>query len=281
MICSLLIMTIIFINGIENTKQKVKHLDSVWKEDEIDAKTKAWLLMVESGKVDEEELRRITPKSIFIAPLLTSRTEKCQEGYRFDHLGQCVKVIKAEPKFELELLLKKLSAIYAEKNNFEELQEEKVVEEEEDEGYDDENISDKFSESSSGPLQFSIPILNEDEKDVKPMSEEINTESSPPPPPPTLNETVFVPENPLELIPVPLPIIMLNRTMEKNDNRTEDLEFSGAGPLNDTEPFITTDFTETYDVSSGDYLPEDESTTTTATAAATTTIGGLFLEDTD
>ncbi|EEB11164.1 hypothetical protein Phum_PHUM094520 [Pediculus humanus corporis] len=217
MICSLLIMTIIFINGIENTKQKVKHLDSVWKEDEIDAKTKAWLLMVESGKVDEEELRRITPKSIFIAPLLTSRTEKCQE------------------------------------------------------------------ESSSGPLQFSIPILNEDEKDVKPMSEEINTESSPPPPPPpppTLNETVFVPENPLELIPVPLPIIMLNRTMEKNDNRTEDLEFSGAGPLNDTEPFITTDFTETYDVSSGDYLPEDESTTTTATAA-TTTIGGLFLEDTD
>ncbi|KAK6624324.1 hypothetical protein RUM44_011183 [Polyplax serrata] len=249
MICSLLIMTIIFINGIENAKQKVKHLDAVWKEDDIDAKTKAWLLMVETGKVDEEELRRITPKSIFIAPLLTNRQGKCQEGYRYDHLGQCVKVIKVDPKFQLEFLLKKLNSLYSEKTKPEE--EEKP-----------------FSEPSTGPLQFSIPILNEDERepvDIKPKLNKTEADS-----PAIFNTSSFVPEKPMEFIPVPLPMIMLNRTIEEKSNRTEEIEFSGMGPVNDTESFMASGFNYT-DVSSGDYMPEEEVTTPDT----------LFLEDSD
>lgn len=255
MICSLLIMTILFINGIENSKQKVKHLDAVWKEEDIDAKTKAWLLMVESGKVDEEELRRITPKSIFIAPLLTSRSGKCQEGYSHNHLGECVKVIKPDPKIQLDLLLKRLSSFYSEKSKPPEKEEEEVEEEEEEK---------EFFKPSSGPLQFSIPIWSEEEKEVKQTVEESKTDLF------SVNASTFVPPKPFEFLPFPEEIVMPNRTIELNENRTEEVEFSGAGPLNDTEPFITTGYNFS-DVSSGDYFPEEE----------VTTPDGLFLEDTD
>lgn len=247
MICSLLIMMIVFINGMESAEQKVKHLDTVLREEELDAKTKAWLLMVESGKVDEEEVRRITPKSIFIAPLLNNHAAKCQEGYRHDHLGQCVKVIKTDPKVQLELLLKKLNSLYSEKKKEEEEEEKEL------------------SEASTGPLQFSIPILNEEEKNMKFVNEE-----SLPNPPTQVNESDFSPPKPPEFIPVPMPVVTANHTLELNLNHTKDLEFSGAGPLNDTEIFVPT-AVEGSGAASGDSSPIDD----------TTPVESLFFDDSD
>ncbi|KAL0279468.1 UNVERIFIED_CONTAM: hypothetical protein PYX00_001017 [Menopon gallinae] len=136
----LLIMTFIFINGIENAEHKGRQSGTILREDDLDSKAKAWLLMVESGKADDEHVRKITPKSIFIAPLLTSRSNKCKEGYRHDHLGSCVKVIKLDHKAQLEMLLKRLSAMYAEKKPEEE----------------------SLGQISSGPLHFSLPISGAD-----------------------------------------------------------------------------------------------------------------------
>lgn len=197
MICLLLMM--ILISGIDNTEQKNTHSETILKQEELYDRTKAWLLMVESGKVDEEQLRKITPKSVFIAPLLAGRTGKCKEGYRPDHLGQCVKVIKVEkvdPYGQLEALLKRLSAMYAESKK------------EEDE---------RVPLMSNGPLHFSLPISN---SDTTPKDEAGNS------------TTKDVPE----MIPVPMPMRSpdhANETVEDESsgfgavNKSETLEGSG------------------------------------------------------
>lgn len=195
-------MIMIFINGIENAEQRTRQSDSVLPNEDFDDRTKAWLLMVESGKVDEEQLRKITPKSVFIAPLLSSRSGKCKEGYRHDHLGNCVKVIQIDPNAQLQALLAKLNAMYAEKK----------VEEEEEE---------RLPEISNEPLHFSLPISEVDttpKEDVK----ELNVTSV---------------EDTPEVIPVPLPMVSYNET-ENNTyeasgfgalNNTDVFEGSGFG----------------------------------------------------
>uniref|UniRef100_A0A146M9H9 Uncharacterized protein n=1 Tax=Lygus hesperus TaxID=30085 RepID=A0A146M9H9_LYGHE len=67
----------------------------------------AWLLANESPP--PIPLRRITPKSVFLAPTFTS----CSEGYRQDQLGRCVKIVKINPQAQWEFLLHKLNSMYA------------------------------------------------------------------------------------------------------------------------------------------------------------------------
>lgn len=136
--CLLITMTIL-ISSIESTEHRSRHSETFLSREELDDRTKAWLLMVESGKVDEEQLRKITPKSVFISPFLSGRSGKCKEGYRHNHLGECVEVIKVDPNVQLELLLQRLSAMHAE--NIPQDEEERIP-----------------PEMSNGPLHFSIPI---------------------------------------------------------------------------------------------------------------------------
>jgi hypothetical protein len=119
----------------------------------------AWLL-VDPGtpKPHNEEVkkRRITPKSVFIAPAFsgTSHLPDCAEGYRPDSMGRCVKLVQLNHAAQLNFLLQRLNAMYATPTNRR--------------GYEDSSASDS---SSTGPFQVSIPI------DISPESEEVTEES--------------------------------------------------------------------------------------------------------
>jgi hypothetical protein len=119
----------------------------------------AWLL-VDSGTprphTEEVKKRRITPKSVFIAPAFsgTSHLPDCAEGYRPDSMGRCVKLVQLNHAAQLNFLLQRLNAMYAAPVNRR--------------GYDDSSVPDS---SSSGPLQVSLPI------DIPPQSEEVTKES--------------------------------------------------------------------------------------------------------
>lgn len=52
--------------------------------------------------------RRITPKSVFVAPSFN----KCSDGYRPDTMGRCVKVVKLNQQAQWDFLLKQLNSMY-------------------------------------------------------------------------------------------------------------------------------------------------------------------------
>jgi hypothetical protein len=119
----------------------------------------AWLLVdPDTPRPHNEEVkkRRITPKSVFIAPAFsgTSRLPDCAEGYRADSMGRCVKLVQLNHAAQLDFLLQRLNAMYATPVNRR--------------GYDDSSVSDS---SSSGPLKVSLPV------GVPPESEEVSKES--------------------------------------------------------------------------------------------------------
>lgn len=91
----------------------------------------AWLLVHESPQQSPLLLRRITPKSVFLAPTFTS----CSEGYRQDSMGRCVKVVKLNQQAQWEFLLQKLNSMYA--------------------------APEPSKKESSGPLKLPIPIEEE------------------------------------------------------------------------------------------------------------------------
>lgn len=77
-----------------------------------------WLL-VDPGKprehMENEKKRRITPKSVFIAPAFsgTSHLPDCADGYRPDSMGRCVKLVQLNHEAQLDFLLQRLNAMYA------------------------------------------------------------------------------------------------------------------------------------------------------------------------
>jgi len=119
----------------------------------------AWLLVdTETPRPNNEEgkKRRITPKSVFIAPAFagTSHLPDCAEGYRPDSMGRCVKLVQLNHAAQLDFLLQRLNAMYAAP----------VVRHD----YGDLSASDS---TSTGPLQVSLPI------DTPPEAEEETEES--------------------------------------------------------------------------------------------------------
>lgn len=52
--------------------------------------------------------RRITPKSVFVAPSFN----KCSDGYRPDTMGRCVKVVKINQAAQWDFLLKQINSMY-------------------------------------------------------------------------------------------------------------------------------------------------------------------------
>ncbi|XP_012138620.1 uncharacterized protein LOC105662227 [Megachile rotundata] len=76
----------------------------------------AWLLLdsqngAHSSLDSATFLRRITPKSVFIAPELPL-LPPCAEGYRADAMGRCVKSVNINPQAHLSFLLERLNDRY-------------------------------------------------------------------------------------------------------------------------------------------------------------------------
>nr|CAD7411231.1 unnamed protein product [Timema cristinae] len=97
----------------------------------------AWLLL--DAAASPSPARRITPKSVFVAPPLRTGAGHCVEGHRPDGSGRCVKVLRVDQAAQLDFLLSRLNAMYADN--------------------EPQKQTSSSSSSSSGPLQVSIPIV--------------------------------------------------------------------------------------------------------------------------
>lgn len=105
----------------------------------------AWLLVDDQNQnkhYDPETFtrRRITPKSVFIAPTFTPESlPACAEDYRPDSMGRCIKIIKLDEEAHSKFLLERLNAQFG--------------------NYDDE-IEDDSQEDmpTAGPFQLNIPL---------------------------------------------------------------------------------------------------------------------------
>lgn len=112
----------------------------------------AWLLVdaqngFQHGVDSATLLRRITPKSVFIAPALPA----CAEGYRADTMGRCVKSVNIDENAHINFLLERLNAMYG-----------------------NSQASNKNDQKkSTGPLQLNIPLIP---SDPKPFSTKVEPE---------------------------------------------------------------------------------------------------------
>ncbi|KAG5876031.1 hypothetical protein JTB14_018318 [Gonioctena quinquepunctata] len=110
----------------------------------------AWLLVDDQNQnkqlvnADGMLRRRITPKSIFVAPTFSPESlPPCADGYSSDMLGRCVKIIKLDQDAHYEFLIQKLKEKFSPS----------------DYDYEEEEIS------TAGPLQVNIPLDMEDMED--------------------------------------------------------------------------------------------------------------------
>ncbi|CAG9858610.1 unnamed protein product [Phyllotreta striolata] len=121
----------------------------------------AWLLVDEQQNQNKQPSdgvlrRRITPKSVFIAPTFSPESlPACAEGYSSDHLGRCIKIIKLDQAAHYDFLIERLKEKFSPADY-------------EDDYYDD-------TEATPGPFQVNIPLgIQTDDDDA---AEEIIEES--------------------------------------------------------------------------------------------------------
>ncbi|XP_008543734.1 probable serine/threonine-protein kinase DDB_G0282963 [Microplitis demolitor] len=123
-----------------SSSKKIKSLDDPQHPSEL-----AWgaLLLVDSSILDSPSPpRRITPKSIFIAPPL----QTCAEGYQPDSMNRCVKDVNINQEAYFDFLLQRLNAMYGNLGNPQQ----------------SDSSSSSSSSSSNGslePFQLNIPII--------------------------------------------------------------------------------------------------------------------------
>ena len=104
----------------------------------------AWLLLdsqtgAHSSLDSASFLKRITPKSVFIAPVLPA----CPDGYRADTMGRCVKRVNINPQAHIGFLLQRLNNRYG------------------NQASNSDTSSNNNQKKSSGPLQLNIPLFAE------------------------------------------------------------------------------------------------------------------------
>ncbi|XP_055691412.1 uncharacterized protein LOC129794640 [Lutzomyia longipalpis] len=100
----------------------------------------AWLTVDSRNPFHNDMTRKITPKSIFIAPNFRNESLPCPTGFKVDHRGQCIRVVSIDPN---DLLANRLQSILASTN----LQ------------MDDDEIYDyDASYDTSGPFQVNLPL---------------------------------------------------------------------------------------------------------------------------
>lgn len=109
----------------------------------------AWLLVDDQNQNKQHDpenftRRRITPKSVFIAPTFSPESlPACAEGYHPDSMGRCIRIIKLDEEAHLDFLLQKLNAQFGSYDEMEDEMQEEVP--------------------TPGPFQLNIP-LNEGPK---------------------------------------------------------------------------------------------------------------------
>jgi hypothetical protein len=97
---------------------------------------------------------KITPKSIFIAPNFNSHPHHdCPSGYRVDHNGKCIKIVKINQD---ELLAARISELFGISNNNNKNSDNDSYDYGDYGGTVDESKSEK--DSTTGPLQINLPL---------------------------------------------------------------------------------------------------------------------------
>ncbi|XP_053998968.1 uncharacterized protein LOC128887277 [Hylaeus anthracinus] len=119
----------------------------------------AWLLLdsqtgVHSSLDSASFLRRITPKSVFIAPALPA-LPPCAEGYRADTMGRCVKSVNIDQEAHFGFLLQRLNNRYGNRGT-------------------SDSGSNNNQKKSNGPLQLNIPLF----PDAFPQSSKLDHEET-------------------------------------------------------------------------------------------------------
>ncbi|XP_068965856.1 homeobox-like protein HDP1 [Bombus flavifrons] len=114
----------------------------------------AWLLLGSQtgghSSLDSASfLKRITPKSVFIAPELPA----CPDGYRADTMGRCVKRVIINPQAHIGFLLQQLNSRYSNQAGGSE-------------------ASANNKKKSSGPLQLNIPLFSDTDTKSVPVDHE-------------------------------------------------------------------------------------------------------------
>lgn len=107
----------------------------------------AWLLQSsqpgsETDQNSSTANRRITPKSVFIAPQL--ELEPCADGYKADSMGRCQKIVNIDQEAYDNFLLQQLNKLLGKGQSSE--------------------TSSNEKKQSSGPIQVNIPLLLETNK---------------------------------------------------------------------------------------------------------------------
>lgn len=112
----------------------------------------AWLLVDEQQNQNKQPSdgvlrRRITPKSVFIAPTFSPESlPACAEGYSSDHLGRCIKIIKLDQAAHYDFLIEKLKEKFSPAD------------------YDDDYYDDPAP--TPGPFQVNIPLGIQSDDDL-------------------------------------------------------------------------------------------------------------------
>lgn len=114
----------------------------------------AWLLLGSQtgghSSLDSASfLKRITPKSVFIAPELPA----CPDGYQADRMGRCVKTVIINPQAHIGFLLQHLNSRYSNQAGGSE-------------------VSSNNKKKSSGPLQLNIPLFSDTGTKSVPVDDE-------------------------------------------------------------------------------------------------------------
>ncbi|KYQ56557.1 hypothetical protein ALC60_04634 [Trachymyrmex zeteki] len=147
---------------------------STSKKKDIDFLGDFWqaLLLVDpqSGFQPSLDSRRITPKSVFIAPGVLPA---CAEGYHADKMGRCVKSISINATAHKDFILERLKLMFS-----------------------GAQAAKSDQKKSTGPLQLNIPLqLNVPASDIDPQPTEIEVEETflknQPVAAPIRNETYF------------------------------------------------------------------------------------------
>lgn len=99
---------------------------------------------------------KITPKSIFIAPNTYNQAHQdCPSGYRVDHNGKCIKVVKINQD---ELLAARISELFGIDDNTKKSDSDDAFTDYYDTDTDDGDSKNKKISISSGPLQINLPL---------------------------------------------------------------------------------------------------------------------------
>nr|XP_018902355.1 PREDICTED: flocculation protein FLO11-like [Bemisia tabaci] len=195
-----------------------------------------WLLIEDQIPTGDIAVRRITPKSVFIAPPIN----KCPEGYRTDQMGRCVKIVKLDPANQWEFFLQKLNSMFG------------TFPPEPAPPSASANSVPSSNEEDRGPFQFSIPLMkqNSSAKETTPSS-----------PPPTEAPTTSVTPPTSSQPPSPSISLQLSSTPE-SDLPTTVSEFSDVNTY-----IVTTDSPDTEGDTTEYPIATDERTTTNITIA--------------